>query len=102
MPDAAFHGARELLFEQRVEHDRGAAGVFQAPDGLELMAKRRRTRDERVRQPEPKVGGRSLHLLPPCPLLRVPHVDRPNALGRGFDRIALRLDQIAHRRRQHD
>jgi hypothetical protein len=50
VPDAAFSGSRNLLFEQRVEYHRRTAGILEAANAVEGVAERRRTRKERVRK----------------------------------------------------
>ena len=48
----------ELLFKERMEHDRGGAGVFHAFDVVDVFRKRRGRGDERRAQFKSEVSGR--------------------------------------------
>src|SRR5687768_6258731 len=47
----------DLLLEQRVEHDRGGAGILEPAHAIEMRAERRRPRHEGVLEAESEIRG---------------------------------------------
>ena len=51
----------DLFLEQRTQHDRGDAGLFEPLATFDAVAERRGTGDERVRQRQAEILGREIH-----------------------------------------
>jgi hypothetical protein len=59
--DAPLPLVRDLLLEERVQHDGRAPGILEALDVVEDVAHRRRAGHERMRQTKPEIRRLDVH-----------------------------------------
>ena len=53
--------AGDFLFVQRAQHQQRGAGIFERPDGVQIVAERSGADDQRMGQAHPEVRGAEIH-----------------------------------------